>query len=114
MKTSILLGTAMLLCLASCKNTNKLAKESINKKAVETKFDPSGYQKGVIVHSEEKGDCEYTILLDNGTNYDPINLENSFKKGGMSVYFKYRGLRMANRCTKANPISIEEILEAQK
>ena len=110
----IILGAAIALCVISCKNTDKVAKENANKETTETSFDPAEYKKGTIVYSEERGDCEYTILLDNGSHYDPIDLEDSYKKDGMSVYIKYRGLRMANRCTKATPISIEEIHEAKK
>lgn len=115
MKTTlILLGTAALLCFVSCKNTKEVAKDNIDEKVTEEKFDPTGYTAGVIVYSQDKDDCEYTIKLKDGLFYDPINLEDGYKKEGMAVYFKFRGLRMRNRCNKANPISIEEIRQAKK
>ena len=40
---------------------------------------------------------------------DPINLEESMKKDGLKVWVTYQGLRMMNRCEKANPVSIVEI-----
>lgn len=110
----IVLGAVIALCVISCKNTDKVAKENANKETKEASFDPSEYKKGTIVYSEEQGDCEYTILFDNGSSYDPIDLEDNYKKDGMGVYVKYRGLRMANRCLKASPISIEEIHEAKE
>lgn len=115
MKTTlILLGAVTLLCFASCKNTEEVAKDNIEEKVAEEKFDPTGYTAGVIVYSKDKDDCEYTIRLKDGLFYDPINLEDSYKKDGMAVYFKFRGLRMMNRCNKANPVSIEEMRQAKK
>ncbi len=115
MKTTLLvLGTVALLCFNSCKNTEKVAKDNIEEKVAEEAFDPTGYTSGIIVYSKEKDDCEYTIKLKDGLYYDPINLEDSYKKDGMAVYFKFRGLRMMNRCTKANPVSIEEMRVAKE
>ncbi len=114
MKTILLLGTAALLCIASCKNTEEVAKDNTKESITEKTFDPTGYTSGTIVYSKEKDDCEYTIRLDDGYYYDPINLEDSFKKDGMVVYFKFRGLRMMNRCNKAGPVSIEEMVKANE
>lgn len=114
MKTTLLLlGTVALLCFTSCKNTEEVAKDNIEKKVTEEAFDPTGYTSGIIVYSKEKDDCEYTIKLKDGLYYDPINLEDGYKKDGMAVYFKFRGLRMMNRCNKANPVSIEEMRAAK-
>ena len=110
----IVLGAVIALCVISCKNTDQVAKENANKETKEASFDPSEYKKGTIVYSDKEDDCEYTIQLKEDLYYDPIDLEDSFKKDGMIVYFKYRVLRMKNRCLKANPISINEIHEAQK
>jgi len=44
--------------------------------------------------------------------YDPINLDESFsafKQDGMKVWFTFAGLRMMNRCEKANPINLIDI-----
>ena len=115
MKTTLLvLGTAAFLCVTSCKNTKEVTKDTIEEKVTEDAFDPTGYTSGTIVYSKEKDDCKYTIKLKDGLFYDPINLEDSYKKDGMAVYFKFRGLRMMNRCNKATPVSIEEMIEAKK
>lgn len=115
MKTTLLLlGAAALLCFTSCKNTEEVAKDNMEEKVAKETFDPTGYTAGVIEYSKEKDDCEYTIKLKEGLYYDPINLEDGYKKDGMAVYFKFRGLRMMNRCPKANPVSIEEMHPAKK
>lgn len=64
---------------------------------------------GTIVYSDKEGDCEYVIKTDDGRMFDPINMDKSFYKDGMKVQFTFGPLRMANRCEKANPISLEEI-----
>ena len=40
---------------------------------------------------------------------DPINITEEFKKDGEKIWIKFGGLKMMNRCEKANPISIIEI-----
>ena len=48
----------------------------------------------------------------NGTYYlDPIDLREDFQIEGEQVWFKYGGLRRMNRCEKASPISIIEIIK---
>ncbi len=65
---------------------------------------------GTIVHSEESEACDFTIKVVNDNDdtvfYDPINLETQFKKHNLKVVFKFKSLKMANRCKTANPISI--------
>jgi len=72
----------------------------------------NGFKKGVIVASDKEGDCPFTIKLrDNDYSYylDPINLTEEFKKDGEKIWVKFAGLRMMNRCEKANPVSIIEM-----
>ncbi len=72
----------------------------------------AGFKKGIIVASKGEGDCPYTIKMeDAGPPYflDPQNLEDIFKKDGEKIWVKFTGLRMMNRCEKANPVSINEI-----
>ncbi|WP_146090724.1 hypothetical protein [Aureitalea marina] len=71
-----------------------------------------GFAAGTVVLSDEPRDCPVTIRLegtDTTTYYDPVEIDDAFKTEGLKVWFKFRGLRMANRCQKANPIAIEEI-----
>ena len=37
-------------------------------------------------------------------------VHEAYKKNGLAVFFKYRPLRMMNRCQRANPVEIQEIL----
>ena len=105
---AIIFGTA-----GSCKSSEKVtedAKQVGKDKTTEvaTTLDARDVE-GVIVYSKEEGDCEYTIKTTAGVMYDPINLEDRYKKNGVAVIFKFAGLRMPNRCLKANPIRIEDI-----
>lgn len=72
----------------------------------------AGFKKGTIIYSSAEGDCPYVIDVDD-PNYDymldPINLDENYKADGVKIWFKFAGLRMPNRCEKANPINITEI-----
>lgn len=84
------------------------------KKNKTTKLIPEGFTAGVIQESTKKGDCLFTILVtskgEESLYFDPINLDEAYKKNGLAVFFKYRPLRMMNRCQRANPVEIQEIL----
>lgn len=105
---AVVFGTA-----GACKSTENSGEQAQSameeKTAEETAAIPEGYVEGVIVHNKDQADCEYTITTTEGAKFDPINLEDSYKKEGAKVVFKFAGLRMPNRCLIANPIRIEEI-----
>ncbi len=65
------------------------------------------------MYSDKENDCEYTIKMVGNSTYflDPITLDDTFKKDGEKVWIKFRGLRQMNRCEKANPIELTEILK---
>ncbi len=73
------------------------------------------FTTGVIVYSMAENDCEYAIKVTNSNEevvyFDPINLDNGYMKNNVKVKFKFRALKMQNRCAKANPISITEMLK---
>ncbi|MDT0556136.1 hypothetical protein [Patiriisocius hiemis] len=72
----------------------------------------NGFTIGTIVYSVDENDCNYTIKVTNKNEevfYDPINLEDDFKKNDIKIAFKFRPLKMKNRCNKANPISVFEV-----
>ena len=98
----------------SCNTTiNSVSDSSENTIQIDSKkMIEAGFIKGTIVTSEVEGDCPITIQVQGKeTPYflDPINLDENFKKEGENIWFKFAGLRMMNRCNKANPISIIEI-----
>lgn len=74
-----------------------------------------GFIMGTIVASKEPGDCPYTIRVENDASYllDPINLDEAYKKEGQKIWVKYAGLKMMNRCEKANPVNITDISRRQ-
>jgi hypothetical protein len=100
---------------ANCTSKKTTANETV-KNATNTmnkaEMISNGFTFGTIEESIKEGDCPFTIRMGDAkekTYYDPINLDDSFKKDGMEVFFKFGGLRMMNRCNKANPIEIVEI-----
>ena len=81
------------------------------------KMTEAGYLAGTIVMSKEEGDCPVMIRVDgdDSTYYlDPINLDKAMEVENSKVWFKFRPLRMANRCTRANPISLEDIKKREE
>ena len=104
--------------LFSCNSTNKSitnnTEEEEEAQMESNKMTEAGFTSGTIVYSEKEGDCPTTIQVDGGEEalfYDPINIAEVFKNDGNKVWFKFTRLRMMNRCDKAGPIRIEEILE---
>ncbi len=75
----------------------------------------AGFLRASIVASDVEGDCPFTMSVeDNNVLLDPINLDESYKKQGKKIWVKYTGLRMMNRCEKANPVRIEEIQKREE
>lgn len=108
---SILLLSGLLFSCNSTSNTVSDSSENTTQMDTE-KMIADGYTKGLIVISKIEGDCPITIQVDgkDGAYFlDPINLEDSYKNEGEKIWFKFTGLRMKNRCMKANPINIIEI-----
>lgn len=110
--------TLLSVLLIACSSTNKAASEeknTPNTKEIEMKNSEmlaAGFSMAVVVESKEEGDCPFTLKMKNKDNeyyLDPINMTDAFKKNGEKVWVKYSGLRRMNRCSKANPISINEI-----
>ena len=87
--------------------------EGIIKKIKPVELIPEGFTAGVIQKSTKKGDCLFTILVTSNSGeplyFDPINLDEAYKKDGIALFFKYRPLRMMNRCQRANPVEIQEL-----
>jgi len=77
----------------------------------DAKMMENGFLKGTIVASTAEGDCPFVIQVADKETYflDPINMDESYQKDGMKVWFTFSGLRMMNRCQKATPINIVEI-----
>ena len=109
---AIVFGTA-----GSCKTSEKAADDTEQMAADKTAKGTADrattlddrFVEGVVLHSKVEGDCEYMIQTTDGVLYDPTNLADMYKKNGTAVIFKFAGLRMPNRCVKANPIRIEDI-----
>lgn len=112
MKSTLLLFAIVLFAgCSTTKNTKDVVDKTESNAMESKKMIDAGFLKGTIVVSQIKGDCPYTIQMDNdkANLLDPINLEESYMQDGVKIWFKYNGLRMMNRCEKANPVSIVEI-----
>ncbi|MDX1461580.1 MAG: hypothetical protein R3359_00880 [Marinirhabdus sp.] len=117
MKILNLAVISMLLMCTACCTSGKTTKEASSNESMDTtKMMEAGYTMGTVVASTAENDCPYVLkstIDGNDIMFDPINLEETYKKDGMTVWYKYTGLRMMNRCEKANPIRLEEIQKAK-
>lgn len=109
----MVLALGIFSCNSGKKATDEAAMDEASGVSVDSKkMMADGFMSGTIVHSRAEGDCPYTINVDSedySYMLDPINLEEEFKADGTRIWFKFAGLRMANRCTKANPVNIIEM-----
>ena len=110
------LSLLLLLTIVSCNTANKATetKNETEQQMDSKKMISEGYLAGEISISTDEGDCPVTIMVEgkSGTYYlDAINLSKDFSEAGEKVWFKFTPLRQMNRCEKANPISITEIVK---
>ena len=113
LKTSLLL---VLLAVFSCcgNKTTKEAMADTKDASMNTKMMENGFKMGTIVASKAEGECPFMIQMESEGEekpvfLDPINLDESYKTNGQKIWFTFNGLRMMNRCIKANPVSIVEM-----
>ncbi len=120
LKTSFLLVSVFFLAQCDAtKNTSDTTKEEnqMTVNATAKKMMEEGFKAGTIVYSEVENDCPYTIQIENeDPSYflDPVNLEEAYKKDGMKIWVQYAGMRMMNRCEKANPVNVVAIQKREE
>lgn len=110
----VLTALISLSCNSSSKATNGDGPDEEQIEMMAKKMKEAGFMSGTVVYSDVEGDCAYTIDVDSEDfKYllDPINLDEKYQKDGAKIWMKFGGLRMPNRCEKANPVSIIEIQE---
>ena len=110
----VLLTISFVSCDSSKKTANGDGPNQEELAMIAKKMKEAGFYSGTIMYSDAEGDCAYTIDVDSDDYtylLDPINLEEKFQKDGAKIWFKFAGLKMMNRCEKANPVSIVEIQE---
>jgi len=88
-------------------------KEQSDNKAMDAQMLIDGFHIGELKQLKDSV-CEFIILdLVTKAKFDPINISEdiykSIRNDGEKVYYKYRPLRMMNRCNVANPISLIDI-----
>ncbi len=105
----------MTACCSSKKSSANATQKANETMMTDAKMMEAGFKSGTIVASKIEGDCPFTIEMAGEQPYflDPINLGEKYKKNGMEIWFTFTGLRMMNRCEKANPINVNE-MQAKK
>jgi hypothetical protein len=116
LKTSIALVSILLIsCCSTTKTTSNTSEDKLTTTEMDKKINTmidAGFSMAEVIESKTEGDCPFTLrIIDKDAPYllDPINMTDQFKKNGKKVWVKYAGLRMMNRCEKANPVNIIEI-----
>lgn len=119
---SKLLILNLLLVFTSCNSTKEkvqaenspiINSKQSDYKTMDAEMINNGFKIGEIKYLKDK-ECAY-IIIDEASNakFDPVNISDelyqSYKQDNQKIYFKYRPLRMMNRCTEANPISLIDI-----
>lgn len=111
--TLLLLAITLFMSCSTTKNTKQTMEKA--KTTVDSKqMIEDGFLKGTIVTLKAEDGCPYVIeIAGKDGNYflDPTNLEETYQKDGMKVWFTFQGLRMMNRCGNAAPIAIDKIEE---
>jgi len=121
----ILLSFLTALVFLSCSSTKNemendqktksplgVAKNSIDR-VLEERMVKDGYTLGTVLFLKNF-DCEYIIKEENAAaKFDAINFESAqysdFKQDSLKIYFKYKPLRMMNRCKDALPVKLLSI-----
>ncbi len=108
----LLLSMLLMVAMTSCSETKNTAASAITSSNTPTGTDMTaeGFLAGIVKASADDSGCPYTIdARDSQYLYDPINLDDEYKKDGTKVWFKFHALRMQSRCTEATPIEITEM-----
>ena len=115
MKSQLSLLKYALICFTvlSCAALQKSGSEG-EKSAADMKysFDTEGLLEGRVIASQDANDCPFVIeVLNKKLPYylDPVNLDEEFKKDSLEIFFEYTGMRMANRCKKALPVTLSNV-----
>lgn len=112
MKFTTIILLSILMVLGSCNSKKEVVNVKEDQKQIESNLIKEGYTKGKVVHYKS-GLCTYIIIDEKtGLKFDPININNeqfkAFKVDKKGIYFKYRPLRRANRCSNVQPIELED------
>lgn len=106
----IIASLSILMGCNTTKNTQQVDPPMDNSAEIK-EMTAQGFLMGTIKTYKTEGSCPFVIEVAGETPifYDPINLEEVYKVNDQKIWFKFAGLRMMNRCVKANPVSILEI-----
>ena len=122
MKNKLLTLLVAVVILQSCVlNQDKVESEtqisSKSSKLVKDALLKDGYELG-IVKILDNSSCSFIIYNESSqAQLDPVNFNVSeyteFKKNNLKIFFRYKPLRMMNRCNDAAPIELISVLKRE-
>jgi len=121
MKNIISLIVLVFLLQSCVINQDKVESENTagsgNSKYIKEVLMKEGYELGTVKVLKDS-ECTF-VILNEGTSvyFDPINFNISdfeaFRQKDLKIYFKYKPLRMMNRCSEASPIELISIVKRE-
>ncbi len=104
----------LLFFFTSCNSRKNMDTKTFIKSEKYKKMISDGYTFGKIIKSNVKGDCEFSIKISDSLYYDPVNLSDLYRKDKLEIWFKFTRMRRMNRCQKALPITINDIVKKKQ
>jgi hypothetical protein len=70
---------------------------------------PPGFTSATVRDYRGLDGCEFLLIADDSTRFEPVNLDETFKENGLRVYFKYKPVDGMSICMTGKRISITEL-----
>ena len=64
-------------------------------------------------HSLGEYGCSFLIQTSDSIMFEPIKMEEKYKKDGLEVYIKFKRSRKATTCMNGQPIILTEIIKVK-
>lgn len=103
--TSILVLALISFQCINAKKNNSAQQDSIMSK--------KGFKKASIVDKTGLDGCSFLIQTSDSIMFEPIKMEEKYKKDGLEVYIKFKRSRKATTCMNGQPIILTEIIKVK-
>ena len=90
--------------IISLKKTKSSPKDSVYKN-----MKKSGYTFGKVLDKTKTSGCTFVIQINDSTIFEPVNLEDKFKKEGLKIAFKYRKSRAMTTCMMGQTVVLSQV-----
>ncbi len=67
-----------------------------------------GYSIGKLIDKSQTNGCSYIIKVNDSITFEPINLDDEFKKDGLEIAFKHKRSRAKTNCRMGQTIILVE------